>query len=99
MLPLLVRGPVVANRIENRLDSRYNQSWPADRGEVAERLMAPVLKTGIPERVSGVRIPPSPPVLYFLLFAVPDYQLTTKFQSFCFRRGISYRRQHGVRAL
>ncbi len=23
--------------------------------------MAPVLKTGIPERVSGVRIPPSPP--------------------------------------
>ena len=32
-------------------------------GEVAEWLMAPVLKTGIPERVSGVRIPPSPPVL------------------------------------
>jgi hypothetical protein len=28
---------------------------------VAEWLMAPVLKTGIPERVSGVRIPPSPP--------------------------------------
>jgi hypothetical protein len=25
--------------------------------------MAPVLKTGIPERVSGVRIPPSPPLL------------------------------------
>ena len=25
--------------------------------------MAPVLKTGIPERVSGVRIPPSPPVV------------------------------------
>jgi hypothetical protein len=32
-------------------------------GEVAERLMAPVLKTGIRETVSGVRIPPSPPVL------------------------------------
>src|SRR5260370_27461755 len=31
-------------------------------GEVAEWLMAPVLKTGIPERVSGVRIPPSPPL-------------------------------------
>jgi hypothetical protein len=30
-------------------------------GEVAEWLMAPVLKTGIPEKVSGVRIPPSPP--------------------------------------
>ena len=32
-----------------------------ERGEVAEWLMAPVLKTGIPERVSGVQIPPSPP--------------------------------------
>ena len=30
-------------------------------GEVAEWLMAPVLKTGIPETVSGVQIPPSPP--------------------------------------
>lgn len=29
-------------------------------GGVAERLIAPVLKTGIPERVSGVRIPPPP---------------------------------------
>src|SRR5580704_6753432 len=37
-------------------------------GELAEWLMAPVLKTGIPERVSGVRIPHSPPVL---LLAVP----------------------------
>ena len=30
-------------------------------GEVAERLKAPVSKTGIPERVSRVRTPPSPP--------------------------------------
>jgi hypothetical protein len=30
-------------------------------GELAEWLMAPVLKTGIPEKVSGVRIPRSPP--------------------------------------
>jgi hypothetical protein len=30
-------------------------------GEVAERLKAPVLKTGIRETVSRVRIPPSPP--------------------------------------
>src|SRR5215813_11269992 len=30
-------------------------------GELAEWLMAPVLKTGIPGRVSGVRIPHSPP--------------------------------------
>jgi hypothetical protein len=28
--------------------------------------MAPVLKTGIPERVSGVQIPPSPPVFQSL---------------------------------
>src|SRR6202167_3071010 len=40
----------------------YNHRWPADRGEVAEWLMAPVLKTGVPERVSGVRIPPLPPL-------------------------------------
>src|SRR6185312_8943189 len=38
-------------------------------GEVAEWLMAPVLKTGIPERVSGVRIPPSPPCMLRLRFA------------------------------
>ncbi len=37
--------------------------------------------------VPRVRIPPSPPVLLFLLFTARDYQLTTKFQSFCFRRG------------
>jgi hypothetical protein len=34
------------------------------KGRVAEWLMAPVLKTGVPERVSGVRIPPLPPYLY-----------------------------------
>src|SRR5579872_3478154 len=33
-------------------------------GRVAEWLMAPVLKTGVPERVSGVRIPPLPPFPY-----------------------------------
>src|SRR5450432_3209554 len=33
-------------------------------GEVAEWLMAPVLKTGIPETVSGVQIPPSPPQIW-----------------------------------
>ena len=30
-------------------------------GEVAERLNAPVLKTGVPSRGPWVRIPPSPP--------------------------------------
>ena len=39
------------------------------QGRVAEWLMAPVLKTGVPERVSGVRIPPLPPFrLRFVLF-------------------------------
>jgi hypothetical protein len=37
---------------------------PACDGELAEWLMAPVLKTGIPGRVSGVRIPHSPPDLF-----------------------------------
>ena len=32
------------------------------RGEVAEWLMAPVLKTGVGETLPGVRIPPSPPI-------------------------------------
>ncbi len=35
------------------------RDFPAD-GEVAEWLKAPVSKTGIPVRVSWVRIPPSP---------------------------------------
>src|ERR1700712_1875308 len=38
-------------------------------GRVAEWLMAPVLKTGVPERVSGVRIPPLPPFQH-LFFAI-----------------------------
>ena len=56
------------------LDSRAQRNlflWPYNRGgalevcgEVAEWLMAPVLKTGILARVSGVRIPPSPPRLF-----------------------------------
>ena len=32
------------------------------RGEMAERSMAVVLKTTVPERVPGVRIPLSPPI-------------------------------------
>jgi hypothetical protein len=45
----------------------FAKAWTCSKtvsiGEVAEWLMAPVLKTGIPERVSGVRIPPSPPYI------------------------------------
>ena len=40
--------------------------------------MAPVLKTGIPERVSGVRIPPSPPFMKFPC----DYQGYVRFLLF-----------------
>jgi hypothetical protein len=47
-----------------------------DLGEVAERLMAPVLKTGIPGRVSGVRIPPSPPDIYSTELAQELHGLT-----------------------
>ena len=39
-----------------------NEGKQLPSGEVVERLNTPVLKTGILERVSGVRIPPSPPV-------------------------------------
>ena len=37
-------------------------------------MMAPVLKTGIPERVSGVRIPPSPPDFLRFYFQPGDHQ-------------------------
>ncbi len=37
--------------------------------------MAPVLKTGIPERVSGVRIPPSPPFDFAAPSALGIYPL------------------------
>ena len=35
-------------------------------GELVERLNTPVLKTGILETVSGVRIPDSPQVVFFV---------------------------------
>ena len=36
------------------------------RGEVCEWLKQAVLKTAVPERVPGVRIPPSPPCTTFI---------------------------------
>lgn len=47
----------------------------------------------------GKRIRPSPPYLYFLLFAVRDYQLTAKFRSFCFRSGNTHGKQNGSHTL
>ena len=41
---------------------RFNSRQSGAVGEVAERFKAAVLKTVEPERVPGVRIPPSPPV-------------------------------------
>jgi hypothetical protein len=45
----------------NRFCMVCRQRTKLQAGRVAEWLMAPVLKTGVPERVSGVRIPPLPP--------------------------------------
>src|SRR4029077_9552576 len=54
------------NRLKNesvRMDAHIGEcSKTIVAGELAEWLMAPVLKTGIPGRVSGVRIPHSPPL-------------------------------------
>src|SRR5262249_49452765 len=46
---------------------------PGSRGEVCERLKQSVLKTDIPERVSGVRIPPSPPACSGSLDCARDF--------------------------
>ena len=43
---------------------------PEDNGEVAERLNAPVLKTGVGAIRPWVRIPPSPPLMSFRPFQI-----------------------------
>src|SRR5579859_5525903 len=48
-------------RLSARESSYNEETRVGSRGEVCERLKQAVLKTAIPERVSGVRIPPSPP--------------------------------------
>ena len=40
---------------------------------MAERLNAPVLKTGKPSRVSRVRIPVSPPVFNYLILNITRF--------------------------
>src|SRR5579864_8814334 len=52
------------DRCRNQGCTRSEEQFIAASGEVAEWLMAPVLKTGVPERVPGVRIPPLPPSPY-----------------------------------
>ena len=51
MLSSYSDGGLRKNTLENR------------RGGVAERLNAPVLKTGMPATASRVRIPPPPPII------------------------------------
>jgi hypothetical protein len=51
--------------------------------------MAPVLKTGIPERVSGVRIPPSPPLFFVWQLQVSDIALPTSLRGQHPTRGIA----------
>ena len=53
-----------------------------NNGELAEWLMAPVLKTGIPGRVSGVRIPHSPPLLSRT--AGPDAEMLSRSAAYFF---------------
>ena len=69
------RGPTAPKLFEAwafaRLPSGWTEAWlcsslrphSESAGEVAERLNAPVLKTGVPSRGPWVRIPPSPPVI------------------------------------
>jgi hypothetical protein len=52
---------LIQNCVTRPAEPKEKCSKTIEAGEVAEWLMAPVLKTGMPERVSGVRIPPSPP--------------------------------------
>ena len=59
-----------------QIPTRSNCGW------VAERLKAPVLKTGKPERVSWVRIPPHPPLFQWVNLSL-SYQNKRKTSQFC----------------
>jgi hypothetical protein len=55
-----------------RIIINHNEAQPVDledNGEVAERLNAPVLKTGVGAIRPWVRIPPSPPIAAMVFFA------------------------------
>ena len=66
--PRLFATPAMQRTTVGDLSGRLRKTAPCSKtvkyGELAEWLMAPVLKTGIPGRVSGVRIPHSPPAPY-----------------------------------
>ena len=57
----------VLQNVPPRLTGRAVQGYLPSNGEVAERLNAPVLKTGKGASPSWVRIPPSPPFKYITL--------------------------------
>ena len=88
-----------------RLDAAYKVSPCCEIQEfaavgwVADRLKAPVLKTGRPVRVSWVRIPPRPPNLSFLLdilmgygwrYFIPSRIPTLELGTPCLRSPVSY---------
>ena len=55
---------ILTAKAPNTIDCYKRSGLPYGlaNGRVAEWLMAPVLKTGVPETVSGVRIPSLPPL-------------------------------------
>jgi hypothetical protein len=58
--PNLIKRSCEVIGMGNHRTIKWKQST-CSRGEVCERLKQAVLKTAVPERVPGVRIPPSPP--------------------------------------
>src|ERR1700733_3313973 len=60
---MIIGGGLAGSRNPRRVRATGALVYHPSSGRVAEWLMAPVLKTGVPERVSGVRIPPLPPFL------------------------------------
>ena len=91
------RGPNAPNLYAPWALARLPAGWTGGRlfgsvraqsaypGEVAERLNAPVLKTGVPSRGPWVRIPPSPPTTRKALAGIRDsYFVSTSSSRFSF---------------
>ena len=60
---ILITGRVIRSFPAGNSPVKINADHSRSRGEVREWLKRAASKAAIPERVSGVRIPPSPPVL------------------------------------
>jgi hypothetical protein len=90
------RGPNAPNLFEPWALARLPSGWTgrglfgsvraqsAYPGEVAERLNAPVLKTGVPSRGPWVRIPPSPPAVRAVLAGIRNHgTIATRVRQLC----------------